>query len=185
MPIPRKFDFLPVRNEDLRRKAVDEDDKPYVRIQKPGILIFPKKTLEALGLSEGSMTFMRFYIDVPKRALAFKFIDKEKAEEFKEIKTLSVKNYSGSVQGIISIKSILNQFGDWQMPARCEIGTYNSDDEYIHFGELKYIVIPANKNPDKENTSPNSGSYCDVPGCGQYCFSRRSLAQHKRHNHKE
>lgn len=141
MPREIKFSFLPVRNEDLRR-AREKKVNPYVRIQKPGLLVFPAKTLEHYGFKKGDLQYVRFYVDVPKRALAFKFIDQGKAEEFKELRPISISEVGGYSQGSISIKSILNQFGTWQMPVRCDIDTYNGQDEYIHFGELNYIIVP-------------------------------------------
>lgn len=152
MPREIKFAFLPVRNEDLRRAKEEKKFKPYVRIQKPGILIFPQKTLEHFEIKKGDLSYMRFYLDAPKRALAFKFIDKSKAEEFKEFRPLSITTINDYTQGAISIKSILNQFGSWPMPVKCELGTYNGQDDYIHFGKLNYIIIPKGK---KEQETSN------------------------------
>lgn len=143
MPREKKFSFLPVRNDDLRKIYKDDDDEtPYVRIQKPGLLVFPKKTLQYFKIEKGKLNYLRFYIDVPKRALAFKFIDKGQAEEFKELRPLAVTQTTGTTQGIISIKSILNQFGEWQMPVRCNLDMYDDQDEYISLGKMNYFIIP-------------------------------------------
>lgn len=143
MPRPSKFYFVPVRNEDLRKKKEEEKAvKPYVRIQKPGLLVFPKKTLEHFGLKVGDLAYLRFYIDQSRRALAFKFIDRMRAEEFKELRPMKITKYGDYPQGIVSIRSILLEFKAWPMPLKCDIETYTGQDEMVHFGELNYIVIP-------------------------------------------
>jgi len=181
MPREKKFTFLPVRNEDLRRKPVNDEPVPYVRIQRPGLLVFPRTTLEYFNIGEGQLVYMRFYIDVPKRALAFKFVDKAQAEEFKEFKPLSIKWYASSgLQGTVSIKSILNQFGEWAMPCKCDLDEYNDTDEYIQLGKMNYFTIPK---PTDPNSSGRSDSDLPCPYCDKHCDGKRSLAQHKRQNH--
>lgn len=182
MPREKKFSFLPVRNEDLRRKALeDKDEMPYVRIQKPGLLVFPRKTLEHFNIKEESIIFLRFYIDVPKRALAFKFIDKIKAEEMKETKMLSVKNYKDSLRGSISIKAILNEFGEWAQPVRCDLDEYDDKDDYINLGKMNYFIIPIPKAGSVEKIEKGDTT---CPFCQKLCYNARSLSQHKRWQHR-
>src|SRR5579859_6860713 len=102
MPRERKFNFMPFK--EPKYMIPDIPDKPYLRLQKPSMIVFPRTTLEYFGIKLGDLVYVRFFTDYDKRAIAFKFLDKVPQEELKEYKKLSIAKYKNTgLQGNMMI----------------------------------------------------------------------------------
>jgi hypothetical protein len=180
----KMFNFFPVKEEKFI--VPDKQLEPYVRIQNPGLMIFPRTTLEHFEIKLGDVVYMQFFADYDKRALGFKFVTKFTPEQVKEFKVLKIKQYKRSgMQGMVSIKKILNHFKEWETPIRCTLEKYTDKDEMMSWiGEVNYIIIPRPKSPDDPKAAR---AKIDGPivclECQKECRNLRSLSQHKRQNH--
>jgi len=151
MPRERKYNFVPITNEDLRKRKESFEKKydPYVRIQKPGLLVFPRKTLEHLEIDTkaGTLVCLKWWVDPPTRTIAFKIMKSVSDAGLKDIKTMKVVNYknTGSM-GTVSINPILRSLGgEWLQPCICPISEYNDTDSLLGIGEVHTFFVPKAK----------------------------------------
>ena len=145
----RKFNFVLYKPEQKNQE--ESENQPYIRLQKPGSIVFPKKTLEYLGIPivDGTPVMFRLFIDKSKRAIAFKINEKITNGDLKDVRTITLKGYmvNGFKNYTLSISAgkIFNTIGDVPVPVRCDLDEYEDTDEYLGIGKVYYFVIPKNE----------------------------------------
>jgi hypothetical protein len=123
------------------------DEKPFVTIQKPGNIIFPKSTLRHFGLIGKKGFFIRMYEDIDKRAFGFVIIDRtdglEKKKNIRFIKIRKVEKKYSYETASTSIASYLSRLGDVKIPSRRLFIEKHSD--LLFSEDILYFVIPKDK----------------------------------------
>jgi hypothetical protein len=141
----KKFFFTPVVIH-RKPKSSPKDKYPYIKIFKSGLMDMHQNTLNWLVGKETESFFLRFYEDKLHRALGFKIFKSINKDEYKEedgYRFVKIKNYNGTRQIGISIKSFLWDLKDVNLPSKkLPIRKYKDQDSYAGVGELYYIKIP-------------------------------------------
>lgn len=140
-PGERSFHFEPIKPKLGRIKS---DFEPYVKLQKGGVMVFGKKTLEYLKIT--GPIHVRLFQDVGKRALGFqlqKSVTLGDATKEAGYRLLTPRNYTGTVMAVLSIQSFLSELSNVTIPSpRLVIKKYNDTDGYLQYGEIWYVKVP-------------------------------------------
>lgn len=136
-----KYNFVPFRVEKGKIKG----ESPYVKLRKPGSLVFPKSTLLMIGVDLSKDHFGAIlYLDKEKRTMAFKISSIVLSPEhgFRTI-TINKAKKGGFKEGIIMVGSLLRHLPDicfGKDPLYLE--EYEDKDMLLNIGKVWTFTIP-------------------------------------------
>lgn len=137
----RKFYFEPLKVKKGKPKKYDEDVYPYARIQKPGLLVFPKIACEFIGIDPTKeLVSIRLFADPARRAIGWHLTQtvgtKEDGYRVVKISKTSKEGYAA----MVSINSFLNELKKVPAkPGKLKIDRYKDTDMAY---TLFYVTIP-------------------------------------------